>query len=157
MPWFRIYTKTVCIRACLSCNCNIQVFPSILRLLTYIHSPHKNLSRKERRTPICLTCQVAKMLEGHTIRRILPPIIDDVDKYQFAILGSSLRSLGLPVSLGSTGKKLAKRKGKKMSKKGVDARFFFFSALLFSSSSQKLSCFLWTQFVKIFLSVHRGD
>ena len=65
------------------------------------------------------------MLEGHTIRRILPPIIDDVDKYQFAILGSSLRSLGLPVSLGLTRKKLAKRKGNKMNKKGVDARVFF--------------------------------
>ena len=104
------FRHTLCIRACLSCNCNIQVFPSILRLLTYIHSPHKNLSRKERRTPICLTCQVAKMLEGHTIRRILPPIIDDVDKYQFAILGNSLRSLGLRVSLGLTRKKLAKRK-----------------------------------------------
>ena len=69
------------------------------------------------------------MLEGHTIRRILPPIIDDVDKYQFAILGSSLRSLGLPVSLGLTRKKLAKRKGKKMNKKGVDARFYFCSGL----------------------------
>ena len=80
------------------------------------------------------------MLEGHTIRRLLPPIIDDVDKYQFAILGSSLRSLGLPVSLGLTRKKLAKRKGKKMKKKGVDASFFsfFFPALLFSSSGQKL-------------------
>ena len=78
------------------------------------------------------------MLEGHTLRRILPPIIDDVDKYQFAILGSSLRSLGLPVSLGLTSKKLAKRKGKKMNKKGVDARFFFFPALLFSSSGEKL-------------------
>ena len=78
------------------------------------------------------------MLEGHTIRRILPPIIDDVDKYQFAILGSSLRSLGLPVSLGLTRKKLAKRKGNKMNKKGVDARVFFFLALLFSSSGQKL-------------------
>ena len=66
------------------------------------------------------------MLEGHTIRRILTPIIDDVDKYQFAILGSSLRSLGLPVSLGLTRKKLAKRKGKKMKKKGVEASFFSF-------------------------------
>ena len=68
------------------------------------------------------------MLEGHTIRRILPPIIDDVDKYQFAILGSSLRSLGLPVSLGLTRKKLAKRKGKKM-KKGGRRKVFFFSGL----------------------------
>ena len=123
---------------CLSCNCNIQVFASVLRVLTYIHSPHKNLSRKSKRTPICLTCQVAKMLEGHTIRRILPPIIDDVDKYQFAILGSSLRSLGLPVSLGLTRKKLAKRKGKKMKKGGRRKVFFFFPALLFSSSGQKL-------------------
>ena len=87
---------------CLSCNCNIQVFPSVLRVLTYIHSPHKNLSRKSKRTPICLTCQVAKVLEGHTLGRILPPIIDDLDKYQFAILGSSLRSLGVPVSLRLT-------------------------------------------------------
>ena len=77
------------------------------------------------------------MLEGHTIRRILPPIIDDLDKYHFAVLGSSLRSLGLPVSLGLTRKKLAKRKGNKMNKKGVDARVFFLS-LQFSSSGQKL-------------------
>ena len=74
---------------------------------------------------------MAKILEGHTIRRILPPIIDDFDKYQFAILGSSLRSLSLPVFLGSTRKKLAKRKGKKMSKKGVDARFFFSGLAVF--------------------------
>ena len=66
------------------------------------------------------------MLEGHTIRRILTPIIDDVDKYQFAILGSSLRSLGLPVSLGLTRKKLATRKGKKNEKKGGRRKFFFF-------------------------------
>ena len=66
-----------------------------------------------------------------------PPIIDDLDKYHFAVLGSSLRSLGLPVSLGLTRKKLAKRKGNKMNKKGVDARVFFL-ALLFSSSGQKL-------------------
>ena len=39
------------------------------------------------------------MLEGHTLRRILLPIIDDLDKYLFAILGSSSRSLGVPVSL----------------------------------------------------------
>ena len=71
------------------------------------------------------------MLEGYTIRRILPPIIDDVDKYQFAILGSSLRSLGLPVSLGLTRKKLAKRKGNKMNKKGVDARVFFSGLAVF--------------------------
>ena len=67
-----------------------------------------------------------------------PPIIDDLDKYHFAVLGSSLRSLDLPVSLGLTRKKLAKRKENKMNKKGVDARVFFFLALLFSSSGQKL-------------------
>ena len=71
------------------------------------------------------------MLEGHTIRRILPPIIDDVDKYQFAILGSSLRSLGLPVSLGLTRKKLAKRKGNKMNKKGGRRKGFFFGLAIF--------------------------
>ena len=70
------------------------------------------------------------MLEGHTIRRILPLIIDDVDKYQFAILGSSLRSSGLPVSLGLTRKKLAKRKGEKNEQKGGRRKvFFFFSGL----------------------------
>ena len=74
---------------CLSCNCNIQVFPSVLRVLTYIHS----------RTPIYLTCQVAKMLEEHTLGRILLPTIDNVDKYLFTILGSSSRSLGVPVSV----------------------------------------------------------
>ena len=45
---------------------------------------------------------MAKVLEGHTLGRILPPIIDDLDKYQFANLGSSLRSLGVPVSLRLT-------------------------------------------------------
>ena len=75
--------------------------------------------------------QVAKMLEGHTIRRILPPIIDDLHKYHFAILGSSLRSLGVPVSLGLTRKKLAKRKGNKMNKKCVDARVFFSGLAVF--------------------------
>ena len=84
---------------CLSCNCNIQVFASVLRVLTYIHSPHKNLSRKSKRTPICLTCQVAKVLEGHTFGRILLPIIDDLEKGLFSILGSSSRSLGVTVSL----------------------------------------------------------
>ena len=56
------------------------------------------------------------------------PIIDNLDKYQFTVLGSSLRSLGVPVSL-LIRKKLAKRKGKKINKKGVGARFFFFSGL----------------------------
>ena len=57
--------------------------------------------------------------------------MENLDKYQFAILGSSLRRLGLPVSLGLTRKKLAKRKGKKMNKKGVDARFFFSGLAIF--------------------------
>ena len=71
-------------------------------------------------------------------REYSPPIIDNLDKYQFTILGSSLRSLGVPVSL-LIRKKLAKRKGKKMNKKGVGARFFFFfPALLFSSLEQRL-------------------
>ena len=86
------------------------------------------------------------MLEGHTIRRILPPIIDDVDKYQFAILGSSLRSLGLPVSLGLTRKQLAKRKGNKMNKKGVDARVFFFSGLAVFKFGTKVVMLLMNTF-----------
>ena len=60
-----------------------------------------------------------------------PPIIDDLDKYHFAILGSSLRSLGVPVSLGLTRKQLPKRKGNKMNKKGVDARGFFCGLAVF--------------------------
>ena len=115
---------------CLSCNCNIQVFPSVLRVLTYIHSPHKNLSRKSKRTPICLTCQVAKVLEGHTLGLILLPIIDDLDKYLFAILGSSSRSLGVPVSLWLI-RNWRSVKGKKMNKKGVDVRFFFSGLAVF--------------------------
>ena len=63
-------------------------------------------------------------------REYSPPIIDNLDKYQFTILGSSLRSLGVPVSL-LIRKKLAKRKGKKMNKKGVDARFFFSGLAVF--------------------------
>ena len=66
------------------------------------------------------------MLEGHTLGRILPaPIIDDLDKYQFAILGSSLRSLGVPVSL-LIRKKLARCKGKKNEQKGGRRKVFFF-------------------------------
>ena len=61
------------------------------------------------------------MLEGHTLERILPPIIDDLDKYQFAILGSSLRSLGVPVSLELTRKNRRSVGERKKNKKGVDA------------------------------------
>ena len=86
------------------------------------------------------------MLEGHTIRRILPHIIDDLDKYHFAVLGSSLRSLGLPVSLGLTRKKLAKRKENKMNKKGVDARVFFFSGLAFFKFGTKVVMLLMNTF-----------
>ena len=82
------------------CNCNIQVFPSVLRVLTYIHSPHKNLSRKSKRTPICLTCQVAKVLEGHTLGLILLPIIDDLDKYLFAIWGVHRGAWAFPCPYG---------------------------------------------------------
>ena len=54
----------------ISCNGNIQVFIGktlgflFLRLVTYI----------QERTPICLNCQVAKMLEGHTLDSILPQL-----------------------------------------------------------------------------------
>ena len=67
------------------------------------------------------------MLEGHTIRRILPPIIDDVDKYQFAILGSSLRSLGLPVSLWLI--RTWRSVKEKNEQKGGRRKVFFFSGL----------------------------
>ena len=132
-----ISNVTVCIRRLpISCNCNIQVFPSVLRVLTYIHSPHKNLSRKSKRTPICLTCQVAKMLEGHTLGRILLPIIDNLDKYLFAILGSSSRSLGVPVSLWLI-RNWRSMKGTKNEQKGGRPKVFFFQTLLFSSLGQK--------------------
>ena len=123
MPWFRMLQFAFGV--CLSCNCNIQVFPSVLRVLTYIHSPHKNLSRKSKRTPICLTCQVAKVLEGHTLGLILLPIIDDLDKYLFAIWGSSSRSLGVPVSLWLIWN-WRSVKGKKNEQKGGRRKVFFF-------------------------------
>ena len=73
-------------------------------MLTYIHSPH-------------------------TLGRILLPIIDDFDNYLVAILGSSSRSLGVPVSLWLI-RNWRSVKAKKMNKKGVDVRlFFFFSGL----------------------------
>ena len=65
------------------------------------------------------------MLEGHTLGRILLPIIDNLDKYLFAILGSSSRTLGVTVSLWLK-RNWRSVKGKKMNKKGVDVRFFFF-------------------------------
>ena len=65
------------------------------------------------------------MLEGHTLGRILLPIIDNLDKYLFAISGSSSRSLGVPVSLWLI-TNWRSVKEKKMNKKGVDVRFFFF-------------------------------
>ena len=58
-----------------------------------------------------------------------PPIIDDLDKYQFAVLGSSLRSLGRPVSLGLTRKQLARRKEKNEQKGGGRKVFFFVFAV----------------------------
>ena len=122
MPWFRMLQFAFGV--CLSCNCNIQVLPSVLRVLTYIHSPHKNLSRKSKGTPICLTCQVAKMLEGHTLGRILVPIIDDLDKYLFAILGSSSRSLDVPVSVWLI-RNWRSVKGKNEQKGGRRKVFFF--------------------------------
>ena len=124
---------------CLSCNCNIQVFASVLRVLTYIHSPHKNLSRKSKRTPICLTCQVAKVLEGHTFGRILLPIIDDLEKDLFSILGSSLRILGVTVSLWliRNWRSVKEKNEQKGGRRNVFF-FFFFLALLFSSVGQKL-------------------
>ena len=64
------------------------------------------------------------MLEGHTLGRILLPIIDNLDKYLFAILGSSSRSLGVPVSVWLI-RNWRSVKEKKMNKKGVDVRFFF--------------------------------
>ena len=73
------------------------------------------------------------------------PIIDDIGKYHFAILGSSLRSLGIPVSLGLTRKQLPKRKGNKMNKKGVDARVFF-SGLAFFKFGEKVVMLLMNTF-----------
>ena len=39
--------------------------------------------------PISLTCQVAKLLEGFTLTRIYKPILNDLDKKQFALAGKS--------------------------------------------------------------------
>ena len=70
------------------------------------------------------------MLEGHTLGRILLPIIDNLDKYLFAISGSSSRSLGVPVSLWLI-TNWRSVKEKKMNKKGVDVRFFFSGLAVF--------------------------
>ena len=38
--------------------------------------------------PISLTCQIAKVMEGFTLTRILPTILPQLDK-QFAVAGKS--------------------------------------------------------------------
>ena len=68
----------------------------------------------------------------HTLGRILLPIIDDG-----CYFGEFIEELGRS-RVPMVNKELAKRKWKKMNKKGVDVRFFFFLALLFSSLGQKL-------------------
>ena len=50
-------------------------------------SPPKSIQDDIRR--ISLTCQLAKLLEGFTSSRILPSILDQLDKKQFAVLGKS--------------------------------------------------------------------
>ena len=70
---------------------------------------------------------MAKVLEGHTLGRILLPIIDDLDKYLFAILGGSSRSLDVPVSLWLI-RNWRSVKGKKNEQKG-GRRTVFFSGL----------------------------
>ena len=85
------------------------------------------------------------MLEGHTLGRILLPIIDNLDKYLFAISGSSSRSLGVPVSLWLI-RNWRSVKGKKMNKKGVDVRLFFFSGLAVFKFGTKVVMLLMNSF-----------
>ena len=67
------------------------------------------------------------MLEGHTLGRILLPIIDNLDKYLFAISGSSSRSLGVPVSLWLI--RTWRSVKEKNEQKGGRRKVFFFSGL----------------------------
>ena len=39
--------------------------------------------------PISLTCQIAKLMEGFTVTRIMPSIVSQLDKKQFAMAGKS--------------------------------------------------------------------
>ena len=40
-------------------------------------------------TPISLTCQIAKLMEGFTLTRIMPSIVNQLDNKQFAVAGKS--------------------------------------------------------------------
>ena len=85
------------------------------------------------------------MLEGHTLGRILLPIIDNLDKYLFAISGSSSRSLGVPVSLWLI-RNWRSVKGKKNEQKGGRRKVFFFSGLAVFKFGTKVVMLLMNSF-----------
>ena len=88
---------------------------------------------------------MAKVLEGHTLGRILLPIIDDLDKYLFAILGGSSRSLGVPVSLWLI-RNWRSMKGTKNEQKGGRPKVFFFSSLAVFKFGTKVVMLLMNAF-----------
>ena len=77
----------------------------------------------------------------HTLGRILLPIIDDG-----CYFGEFIEELGRS-RVPMVNKELAKRKGKKMNKKGVDVRFsFFFSGLAVFKFGTKVVMLLMNAF-----------
>ena len=99
----------------------MQVYPSTVKTAN-VHPLSTQKSPKE----VIEDTHLPQLSSGQNARRAhsrtySPPIIDDLDKYQFAILGSSSRSLGVPVTLGLIRKNQRSVKEKKINKKGVDA------------------------------------
>ena len=65
--------------------------PPLLKSAAVIPIPKKcpaNDIEKDIR-PISLTCQIAKVMEGFTLTRILPTILPQLDNKQFAVAGKS--------------------------------------------------------------------
>ena len=66
--------------------------------------------------PISVTCQIAKLMEGFTLTRIMPPFVNQLDNKQFSMTGKSTQQAivyTLHLALEVVGKD------------GCAARFFF--------------------------------
>ena len=91
------YTNTVCIRACLSCKYNIQVFhrEDFMCPVLKIANVHP-LSTQKCPEEVEEDTHLPQLSSGQNARRAhsqeySPSIIDAPDKYQFAVLASSIR------------------------------------------------------------------
>ena len=65
--------------------------PSLLKTAAVIPIPKQTPphSIEYDNRPISLTCQIAKLMEGFTVTRIMPSIVSQLDKKQFAMAGKS--------------------------------------------------------------------